>query len=285
MVTDRVQPQRFELKYIISEAMTPAIRDFVSSYLELDEYGAMQPNLSYPVHSIYLDSDDLRTYHETVNGTKNRFKLRLRYYDDRAQSPVYFEIKRRVNNCILKQRGAVKRDAANWLLSGHLPEPSHLFSPEPKPLVALERFCQLMSQLHASPKAHVSYYREAWVCPEGNTVRVTMDRGMTCVPHFDFTLPLAEVAPIYSFGKQVILEIKFTNRFPDWCRTLVRVFNLRQGSAAKYAEGVSVGGESRYRHHGAVQDWSPAPGEPQRNGAPAPLANAALVATANPVPS
>src|SRR6185369_4340800 len=104
MGPDRMQQQRFELKYLITEKVALAVRDFVSSYLEIDEYGASRPNLSYPVHSLYLDSAGLRTYHTTVNGTKNRFKLRLRYYDDRLETPVFFEIKRRMNNCILKQR-------------------------------------------------------------------------------------------------------------------------------------------------------------------------------------
>ncbi|HEX7570134.1 MAG TPA: VTC domain-containing protein, partial [Verrucomicrobiae bacterium] len=84
----RLQQQRFELKYLVEESQTPAIRDFVSSHLELDDYGVGRPNQSYSVHSLYLDSSDLHTHQASVNGTKNRFKLRLRYYDDQPGSPV-----------------------------------------------------------------------------------------------------------------------------------------------------------------------------------------------------
>src|ERR1035437_9302770 len=114
----RLQQQRFELKYLIDESITLRIRDFVSSYLELDDYGAAQPNLSYPVHSLYLDSDDLKTHHASVNGTKNRFKLRLRYYDDKPETPVFFEVKARMDNCILKHPGGVGRGAFPLLLGG-----------------------------------------------------------------------------------------------------------------------------------------------------------------------
>src|SRR2546423_437484 len=127
-MADRMQLQRFELKYIITEDVAMQARSFVSSYLEIDEYGASRPNLSYPVHSLYLDSDDLILYWNTINGNKNRYKLRLRYYENRPKAPVYFEIKRRMNDAILKQRGPVKREAVDWLLAGHLPEPSHLVS-------------------------------------------------------------------------------------------------------------------------------------------------------------
>src|SRR5213595_1433501 len=105
MAEDKMQQQRFELKYIIKEDVAGAVRDFVSSYLEIDEFGATLPNFSYPVHSLYLDSHKLTLYHNTVNGDKNRYKLRLRYYEDRPDAPVFFEIKRRMNNIILKQRG------------------------------------------------------------------------------------------------------------------------------------------------------------------------------------
>src|SRR2546427_8535657 len=113
MAEDRMQQQRFELKYIIKEGIARAVRDFVSSYLEIDEYGATQANFSYPVHSLYLDSDRLSLYQSTINGDKNRYKLRLRFYDNRPDAPVYFEIKRRMNNTIAKQRGDRKSTRLN----------------------------------------------------------------------------------------------------------------------------------------------------------------------------
>jgi hypothetical protein len=250
-----MQQQRFELKYLITDNVALRIRDFVSSYLEIDEYGASNPNLSYPVHSLYLDSNDLKTYHQTINGTRNRFKLRLRFYDDRPETPIFFEIKRRANNCILKQRGAVRRSAVNWLLAGHLPEPSHLISQEPKQLVALQRFSLLANDLDAKPKAHVAYVREAWVSPHDNSVRVTLDRAMTCEPRFSSAAGTRVENPVYTYGKSVILELKFTDRFPDWFRELVRVFDLMQSSAAKYAEGVTLLGEHRFHDGYTSRDW------------------------------
>src|SRR5438876_609439 len=88
---------RVSFGFLIDEPTALKVRDFVQCYLMIDEYGAMQPNLSYPVHSLYLDSDGLDTYWDTINGNKNRFKLRLRYYDDRPDSPIFLEIKRRMN--------------------------------------------------------------------------------------------------------------------------------------------------------------------------------------------
>src|SRR6266487_5701449 len=122
MPRDRMQTQRFELKYLIPEATALLVRDFVRSYLAMDEFSVGRPNYSYPVHSLYLDSDDLKIYWRTVNGDKNRYKLRLRYYSDNPDSPVFFEIKRRMKDVILKQRGGVRQCAVPLLLNGQLPE-------------------------------------------------------------------------------------------------------------------------------------------------------------------
>src|SRR5713226_5544440 len=131
MRRDRMQQQRFELKYLIPEETALHVRDFVRSYLEMDEFSVGRPNYSYPVHSLYVDSDDLKLYWRTINGDKNRFKLRLRYYSAQSGTPVFFEIKRRMNNCILKQRGGARQDAVDWLLAGHLPAETHLVSADP----------------------------------------------------------------------------------------------------------------------------------------------------------
>jgi hypothetical protein len=242
---DRLQLQRFELKYIIREEVALQVRDFVRSYLEIDEYGASRPNLSYPVHSLYLDSEDLVLYWHTINGNKNRYKLRLRFYENRPSAPVYFEIKRRMNDAILKQRGGVRREAVAWILAGHLPEPGHLVSNDPRQLAALQRFSELMNRHHTKPKAHVAYLREAWISPHNNSVRVTMDRQVLCDPEPSARLSTDLLNPILVFGGSVVLELKFTGRFPDWFRELVRVFGLTQCSAAKYADGVALLGEYR----------------------------------------
>jgi len=264
MSQDRMQLQRFELKYVVPEEVALAVRDFVASYLEIDEFGATLPNLSYPVHSLYLDSSDLATYRATINGDKNRYKLRLRFYENRSDAPVFFEIKRRMNNTIAKQRGGVRRDAVDSLLAGQLPGPTHLISKEPRQLVALQNFCRLATSLQATPKAHIFYMREAWISRFDNSVRVTMDRTILCDPEPTARLNTDLLRPVNVFGNKVILELKFTSRFPDWFKELVRVFGLMQCGAAKYADGVALLGEYTIRNAFSFDD------APKSDNVPAP---------------
>ncbi|MCL4177466.1 MAG: polyphosphate polymerase domain-containing protein [Verrucomicrobia bacterium] len=243
---DKMQPQRFEHKYIIPNGVALQIRDFVSGPLEVDEYGKTLPNFSYPVHSLYLDSPDLKLYQSTINGDKNRYKLRLRFYENRPDAPVYFEIKRRMNNTIAKQRGGVRREAVSVLLGGQLPEPGHMVSRDPRQLLALQRFCEHMNALWAEPVAHVAYLREAWLSPGDNAVRVTMDRQVRIELETTGRLETSMADPVMVFNQEtlqgeesVVLELKFTSRYPDWFRDLVSGFGLMQCGAAKYVDGMT----------------------------------------------
>jgi hypothetical protein len=242
-----LQAQRYEMKYVVPERVALQVRDYVRAYLELDEFGATLADYSYPVHSLYLDSDDLHIYRTTINGDKNRFKLRLRYYEDRADAPVFFEIKRRMNSIIMKQRGGVRREAVDDLLAGHFPDPSCLISKDPKQFNALQNFCTLMLRIGAKPKAHIGYMREAWISPQDNSVRVTLDRDVQCHPEPTARLSTEPGTPVSTFGTNVILELKFTNRYPNWFGDLVRTFGAMQSGAAKYAEGVAIVGEHAIR--------------------------------------
>lgn len=248
MAQSSFQQQRFELKYLIPDEITKGLRDFISSYLELDDFGSGRPNHSYPVHSVYLDSDDLKTHYATVNGTKNRFKLRLRYYDEKPATPVFFEVKARVDSCILKHRCGVKREAVPLIVAGQLPTTDHLFSNQFRHMVALQRFHYLQHLINARPKVHNHYLREAWVSSHDNSVRVTFDRRVLIEPYAGLHAVVPMQDPVQVYPEYTILELKFTTRYPNWFKEMVRAFNLMQFSAAKYSEGIVTLGEHRFHN-------------------------------------
>jgi hypothetical protein len=240
---------RFELKYLLPEKVALQVRAFVQQYLEVDEFGVGKSDFSYPVHSLYLDSDDWEIHRRTVNGDKNRFKLRVRYYNENPRTPVFFEIKRRMKDVIIKQRGAVKRSAAAKILAGHLPESGDMKSGAMEDIVAIEQFVKLMSSVNAKPKMHVAYDREAYVNNFNNEVRITMDRNVRgCFrPKGELVVDMDD--PLVATTDMVILELKFTGRYPHWYRDLVQRFNCFQTGAAKYVETTFMehGNHSRSR--------------------------------------
>lgn len=250
MVVERMQAARFELKYIISERTAEQIRQYVGSFLELDKHARGKPNLSYPVHSLYLDSEEMRTYWDTINSTKNRFKLRLRFYGEDPETPIFLEIKRRIDSCIQKQRAAVQREVVGMILRGQLPPPQMVLSHEPRHTLALQNFCRMVQEMRAGPKMRVAYFREAYLPRTDNSARLTMDRQVSSEPTSMLQLSGRMERPLLVWGNAVVLELKFTNRYPNWFEDLVRTFELKRCGAAKYADGVSLlsGRIPQHRH-------------------------------------
>jgi SPX domain protein involved in polyphosphate accumulation len=289
MNPDRLRIQRFELKFQVPEAVAQKIRQFIRPYVKPDGFAANLAIPAYPVHSLYLDSGDFHTYRSTVNGDADRFKLRVRYYDESPKSPVFLEIKRRVDRCIVKQRARVRRECVAELLSGAWPGAQHLHPSAASDLPDLREFCRLLRALNARPRARVSYNREAWVGEGSEPVRVTMDRRIQCEPESRPTLSTQYRNPVEPFA-EVVIELKFSSYFPEWLQHMVRRFNLVQIGAAKYVEGVTLLGPDRFREtvpalparapaRAPVPVVVPAPARrPERPLAPALLPSVALVA-------
>jgi len=234
-----LQASRFELKFVIDERCASRVCAFARSYLAPDEPARPAPDGSYPVNSLYLDSSDLVLYRQTATGLKNRFKLRVRFYDGDPDHPLFLEIKRRITGVICKERAMISRDGVRRLLQGYWPDSSYLMSNngDPRAGLALQNFCNLYDSIRASSRVYVSYMRDAYVSPGSNQVRVTFDRKLLGSP-FDwetFFLPPTEGAqPPIGNDDKVILELKFTDRFPDWMQEMVEVLNLQRCSVPKY---------------------------------------------------
>jgi VTC domain-containing protein len=233
--THRMQTNRRELKYIIPEQTAIAIRNYIRPFLEPDEFADPLLDYSYWIHSLYLDNDHLVLAKATMEGLKNRFKLRVRFYTDDPAHPVFFEIKRRVNDTILKERTAVHRAAGERILRRNPPSRSDLVKYTPKNLAALERFCALRDSIYAVGKAFVSYKREAYVSPHDDSVRVTFDR---CLTAGRYNGENVKIDPIDNWCQPqiegVVLELKFTDRFPHWMGDLCRIFGLQRTTMPKY---------------------------------------------------
>jgi len=234
MLSPALQSSRFELKYLVSEATARAVRDFCLSYLEPDAHDDPADGFEYPVHSLYLDSPSLLLCRSTLQGHKNRFKLRIRFYDESPDSPAYLEIKRRLNDVILKQRCAVGRASIPRILAGHWPAMQDVLDRGPHADVAVTQFCDLAGRIQAEGQVFVSYRREAYVTSQNNSIRLTFDRRIFGARYTGGGTLHFNGDRVYPELSGVVLELKFTDRFPLWMRNMVRVFNLERRSMAKY---------------------------------------------------
>ena len=234
--TDRTLRCRHELKYHISESMAEAIVQFIKPYLPLDRYCKLQRSRDYPIVSLYLDSADLQLCQESLGGLKNRYKLRIRSYTDEPDYPRFFEIKRRINTIIMKSRARVMNRDVPILLGGQ-PLPPQNYTADTD---TINQFQLYMNNIRAKPAVLIRYTRQAYEGGSESKVRVTFDRELSyCVtrePEVRLGGGGWQRNPFTIGG--VVLEIKFTDRYPIWLSQMVKCFNLQQQSISKYASSI-----------------------------------------------
>jgi len=231
---DRTLACRYEMKYVINEPQALAIMRFVELYLKLDPYSRVQPEGFYPIVSLYLDSPDLRLCRESLEGHKNRFKLRIRSYSDDPHAAVFLEIKRRMNSIIIKSRARMRREDAQNVVSGGVVAPRGYRTDED----ALRQFQLYMHSISAGPMVRIRYMRKAYEGDADNRVRVTFDSELAYnIGSVNTFLLNGDGWRVNRVGG-IVLEIKFTGRYPIWLNQMVECFGLRSQSMSKYATSI-----------------------------------------------
>lgn len=226
---------RYELKYRIRESKAGAIAQYVQSYIHPDKYALKQPGLKYTISSLYFDSNELHLCKETIYQRKNRFKLRVRCYDDNPESPYFVEIKRRLNSVIIKDRARIQKEMLKGIMNFHVPD--ELYSKDKK---ILTQFNFYLLSLRARPIVLVRYMRQAFEGDSRNRVRITFDRQLCfkAVNCLEVTTNGSGWKPVpMDF---VILELKFTERYPIWLSDMIKIFDLKQTAMSKYVSSVQT---------------------------------------------
>ena len=229
--------KRYECKYLLTESLAARVRNYVAPYVEPDPFAASQPDGRYPISSLYLDSDDLRLYQETLAGIRDRFKLRIRAYTDRPEDPVFVEVKKRRDRVILKERCRIRRQDMIPLVTGGTVATGHMSDAE---LGSLDAFVSRVRVIGARPRVFVRYEREALRGVYDPEIRVTFDwhiRSLASDGHHSF---LGGGGWNDVEAQRSVLEFKFNDRCPRWIADAIRRFNLDRVSYSKYGHAVEA---------------------------------------------
>ena len=86
-------PKRIEIK----DVLNPSVLCPFEKSLRLSDLGFRQTYPPRKINSLYFDSLNLNSLEESIEGSSERTKLRLRWYgNERSPTPSTFEIKRKV---------------------------------------------------------------------------------------------------------------------------------------------------------------------------------------------
>lgn len=225
---------RFELKYVADRRLVEAFRQELPGKLARDPHGV---DGFYPIWSTYYDSPDLRFYWEKFDGEKFRRKLRIRHYGTPGEltgdTPVFAEIKQRVNRVTQKRRVRLPYEATLRLCAGDPPE-----SADPQDSAVIEEIETMVRQNMLRPTTVVGYVREAFFGrDEDSGLRVTIDsriRGRD--RDLDLRWPGENryvIPPHLS-----VVEMKVNERVPYWLTELIARHNISLIRVSKYCQSV-----------------------------------------------
>ena len=224
---DRTLASRHECKYFVSPDALPALRAMSRPFVRPDEYTKRAIRHRYTLSSLYLDGPDLPLFRGTVEGHRNRFKLRLRTYSDDPGSPVFAEMKKRVDRIVRKLRVKIDRELAGRIARGEAP----LTNADPK----VSEFLAAMRDIDARPMLRVRYDREAYESSAHDPVRMTFDSALCfAAPDPDAPFRIGGEGWRQTPLSGTILELKFTDRCPSWMTRIVDELQLCRESIPKY---------------------------------------------------
>ncbi|MGW0592479.1 VTC domain-containing protein [Streptosporangium sp. NPDC002607] len=231
---------RYEIKYLVDTALVDELRGEMERRLDRDAHSGDE---GYGIWSVYYDTRGLRFYWEKIEGLKFRRKLRIRHYGDRfkvtADTPVFVEIKQRVNRVTQKRRVCLPYADALRLCDGREPV-EHTEAERP----FVEEVLDLVCRLDLRATAMTGYQRHAYVGRDADVgLRVTFDqrvRGRDRDFHIGADAQNRFIVP----PTKSIIEVKANERVPYWLTDLTAKRNLQVVRVSKYCQSVEAFGRT-----------------------------------------
>lgn len=228
--------QRFEFKYQLPSNIVEGMIPEFLKYMEWDPYAESLPDKAYKVSSLYYDSAGLACYHQKVAGERTRKKFRVRFYDDdlKPNTPIFFEIKRKYDTVIVKDRLTFRHQDGYNLLKENKKLDLSLSEHDQD---TLNEF--LWSKIYNGmiPQNLVIYNRKPLISKVYPDFRVTFD--------YNLRTYMADWITDRREGKLVnpattVMEVKFNNILPFWFHQIIQRYNLEQRPFSKYCASLEV---------------------------------------------
>lgn len=233
--------ERYEFKYLIPENLIPEIRAAALTTSKIDRYADFDG--TYRIRSLYFDTDRFDLYWANDREQGDRYKMRARVYPGK-KSPVFLEVKRRVQDVIIKTRAPVPLAAWLDVLAGREAALSVL---SPGVRTGALNFIKRVHRHHLHPVALIDYQREAYVSDVDSYARLTFDRQILVQPKetLDFEADpgrwraVDHVLKTQTLEPVCVLELKFERRPPAWMVAFVKRLGLIRYSFSKYCHGIT----------------------------------------------
>lgn len=236
-------PLRYEYKYFVSNSKMEMLRSMIMPFVKYDKFSEQSKDNQYTVRSIYFDTPEYNCFFEKVEGIKHRKKFRLRGYNlpDEENTKVFFEIKRKYEDPIMKNRAPSEFDMALGMFNGgrfsdYTPDKTKYPLAEDN----LKRFFYHYHNDRLRPVILIIYEREAFLGKHDEGIRVTFDKNLRSVAFPAIDELYNEDRARRSLKDKFILEVKFNDNYPAWMKPIIGALGTKRQSASKYVISIKT---------------------------------------------
>lgn len=214
--------KRREMKYLITEDQYKKIRELISEYMQVDQYGL------YTICSVYFDTADNRIIRNSLKKPKYKEKLRLRSYGipKNGESKVFLELKKKFSGTVYKRRISLTfSEAEDYIYNNKAPADSQIF----------REIDYFRSFYDAYPRVFIGYDRIALFGITDPSLRITFDFNIRCrrenlsLISGDYGIPLTP-------DGYTLMEIKIVGAQPIWLSEILSELKIYPTSFSKYGK-------------------------------------------------
>lgn len=215
--------KRFEYKYLISYVDYFKVIDSLRFILNHDAHGT---ELTYPVHSVYLDDLVFNGASDKAFGNEIHKKYRIRHYHDSSDKKL--ELKIKSGHDTQKISTAISKEVYEAIVHRNLEELQKHFDDD-----LIRRFTLDFLKSYLNPVCIIKYDREAYK-DETDNLRITFDHSLSVSRYGegfqDMDLKLLK-------DSMLILEIKYEHYLPRNIKEILNKIHLNQIAYSKYFMG------------------------------------------------
>lgn len=219
-MADQMIFKRFEIKYMIDEAVFEKLMEVMDGYMIADEHGRST------VCSLYYDTPKHLLIRRSLEHPVYKEKLRLRSYGvAKPSDTVFVELKKKFCSVVYKRRIAMTNDKAISYLAGK----EQIADSQ----IANEINYALKIYENLAPAVLLSYEREAFYARNNHEFRVTFDRNILW-RDYDLSLDKDIFGTPILEDQKVLMEVKTDGAIPGWMVDFLTANKLYKTSFSKY---------------------------------------------------
>jgi hypothetical protein len=215
---------RFERKFVAAEVRPSEALALVRRHPALFR----SPYPPRWINNLYLDTPDLRHFHDHVEGAAHRVKTRIRWYGPLRGPLARPVLERKLKRGLVSGKGSYPLPP--FALNGHLPRPEIARALAEAPLPEPLRW-----HLQGLQPALVNRYHRHYFVSANGHLRLTVDTELEC---FDARSATGRLTRLNLHPPGVIIELKYPPEYVDEAAAAANVLPFRMVRCSKYVLGV-----------------------------------------------